>query len=94
MLGFTKRGETLTIDPRVPAGWSEFSIAYRYGKSVYEIVVQDPAAVGQRGAAITVDGRPLENAAIPLADDERTHVVTVRPLGQVPTTATARVSVN
>jgi cyclic beta-1,2-glucan synthetase len=79
ILGFSKCGSTLSIDPRVPAGWPEFSIAYRYGTSVYDIVVQDPGAVGQRGAEVMVDGRLLESTTIALADDGRTHAVTVRP---------------
>ena len=37
ILGFTKRGETLEIDPCIPSDWKEFSIEYRQGDSMYSI---------------------------------------------------------
>jgi cyclic beta-1,2-glucan synthetase len=79
ILGFTKEGDTLVIDPRVPESWHEFRIDYRFGAAVYAIVVQSPAGVGREGAEIELDGRRLEGAAIPLADDGQRHEVVVRP---------------
>jgi cyclic beta-1,2-glucan synthetase len=80
ILGFTKRGDALTIKPRVPAAWPEFAITYRYGSSVYEIVVRNPADVGKREAIVEVDGRDTGDA-IPLIDDGAAHNVEVRPRG-------------
>ena len=40
ILGFKKRGDTLFIEPRVPAAWKEYTIEYRYGSSLYTIQVQ------------------------------------------------------
>jgi cyclic beta-1,2-glucan synthetase len=79
ILGFSKRGETLRLDPRVPAAWPEFAIEYRYGKSVYHIVVQAPGALREAGALVTLDGRVLEGESIPLLDDGLPHAVVVRP---------------
>jgi cyclic beta-1,2-glucan synthetase len=79
ILGFTKRGDTLVIEPRVPSEWREFTIEYRCGRSVYTIVVHDPGAVRRGGAAVTVDGRRIDSA-IPLVDDGLRHTVTVQPL--------------
>jgi cyclic beta-1,2-glucan synthetase len=79
ILGFTKRGDILTIVPRVPPTWPEFTITYRFGRSTYEISVREPAAVGTLGAAITMDGRDLSNPEIPLIDDGAAHSVEVRP---------------
>ena len=42
ILGFTKRAETLEINPCVPHDWKEFSIEYRHGDSTYTITVQQP----------------------------------------------------
>jgi cyclic beta-1,2-glucan synthetase len=80
ILGFTKRGDTLVIEPRVPAAWPEFTIEYRYGRSVYTIVVHDPGAVRHGEAEVTLDGRLLKAAAIPLVDDGLRHTAAVRPL--------------
>ena len=72
ILGFQKRGDTLRIDPRVPAAWREFSIEYRFGRAVYAITVQ------QNGdPSVAVDGRVMENDEIPLVDDGRRHEVLV-----------------
>jgi cyclic beta-1,2-glucan synthetase len=69
ILGFTKRGDSLVIDPATPEGWPEYTIEYRFGTSLYTINVQEPAAVRRRGASISLDGRTLREARIPLVDD-------------------------
>ncbi|HEV8599708.1 MAG TPA: glucoamylase family protein [Gemmatimonadales bacterium] len=84
LLGFTKRGATLRIDPCVPAQWPELTIEYRYGTSLYVIVVQSPGAIRGNGSETTLDGAALENGVIPLVDDGRPHEVVVRP--RVPAT--------
>jgi cyclic beta-1,2-glucan synthetase len=79
ILGFTKRGATLTINPSVPRGWPEFSLAYRFGGTTYDIAVQEPAEVRRRGAQVVLDGRVVDDAVIPLTDDGVRHSVVVRP---------------
>jgi cellobiose phosphorylase len=79
LLGFTKRGDTLVIDPCVPAHWPSYTIEYRFGSAVYVIDVQEPGATSRGGAAITVDGNQLAAPAIPLVDDGARHEVVVRP---------------
>jgi cyclic beta-1,2-glucan synthetase len=79
ILGFTKRGDSLTLDPRVPAGWGEFTIAYRHGKSSYEIRVEQPARARRGAQHVMVDGRSLEGETITLVDDGSTHRVLIRP---------------
>ena len=37
ILGFHKHGDTLTIEPRVPTEWSNFTIRYRYHSTIYII---------------------------------------------------------
>jgi len=77
ILGFVKRGDTLFIHPCVPANWPEFTIEYRYGGSVYTILVQRSNRVETGAGQVTLDGRPLEGPAIPLVDDGATHAVVV-----------------
>jgi cyclic beta-1,2-glucan synthetase len=80
ILGFVKRGDTLVIDPCVPGEWSEYTIDYRHGESLYEITVTEPAAVFRDGGQVILDGAILENPVIPLVDDRRRHEVVVRPV--------------
>jgi cyclic beta-1,2-glucan synthetase len=78
ILGFTKRGDTLAITPRVPRDWPEFTIEYRFGRSRYVITVREPGTVGRGMAEVSVDGRVLDGPAIPLVDDGQRHEVVVR----------------
>ena len=79
ILGFTKRGDSLSLDPRVPAGWGEFAITYRHGRSSYEIRVEQPGAARKGHQRVTIDGRELDGEIVPLTDDGGTHEVVVRP---------------
>jgi cyclic beta-1,2-glucan synthetase len=78
ILGLTRRGDSLSLDPRVPADWDGFAITYRYGRSTYAIAVEQPAAARRGNQEITLDGRLLGSETIPLVDDGETHRVVVR----------------
>jgi cellobiose phosphorylase len=75
LLGFTKRGDTLTFEPRLPGDWSEFETEYRHGSALYRCRVE-LAAEGEAG--VWLDGERLPDSAIPLRDDGREHAVRVR----------------
>jgi cyclic beta-1,2-glucan synthetase len=79
ILGFKKRGDTLFIEPKVPASWPGYTIEYRYGRSVYVIEVSNEGGAGRGPTEVAIDGRVLEGAGIPLKDDGERHSVTVRP---------------
>jgi cyclic beta-1,2-glucan synthetase len=76
ILGFTKRAETLEIDPCVPADWKEFSIEYRHGDSTYTITVRNPSGVQKGIASVTVDGTTV-SGPISLVSDGQPHEVIV-----------------
>jgi cyclic beta-1,2-glucan synthetase len=78
ILGFTKRGDTLVIEPRVPRDWPELTIEYRFGGSLYVITVSEPYLVGARGGEIRIDGQPVDGGVIPLVDDGAKRLVTIR----------------
>ncbi|MBL0939359.1 MAG: DUF3131 domain-containing protein [Gemmatimonadaceae bacterium] len=78
ILGFEKRGDTLVIAPRAPASWAEYTIKYRHGRSVYEIVVRNIGGKSRGVGRVTIDGRAIEGNAIPLVDDGQSHHVEVR----------------
>ena len=80
ILGFRKAGDTLRIDPRVPAAWPEFRIDYRHGETTYAIVVQHPGRLAGGPVEVVVDRQVLDGGAIPLTDDGKRHDVIVRPV--------------
>ena len=77
ILGFTRSGDSLVIDPRVPLAWPELSIEYRHGGSTYTIVVREPGRVRAGSALVVLDGVRVEGGVIPLVDDGGVHRVEV-----------------
>jgi cyclic beta-1,2-glucan synthetase len=77
ILGLTKRGDTLTPCPRVPSGWSGYSIEYRHGGTPHRIVVELTAADSD-AAEVILDGPRIAGSVLALVDDGRVHDVVVR----------------
>src|SRR5690606_27345737 len=75
ILGFTRRGDELRIQPRVPSSWPQYSIDYRFGGSTYSITVRNPAAVASGDAELWIDDNLMEDVVIPLVDDGGKHKV-------------------
>jgi cyclic beta-1,2-glucan synthetase len=79
ILGFTKRSDRLSLDPRVPAGWEAFTIEYRHGRSRYRITVHQPSAARMGNQHVTLDGQELEGEVVMLSEDGRQHEIVIRP---------------
>ncbi|NSW91494.1 MAG: glycosyl transferase [Firmicutes bacterium] len=77
ILGIKKQGETLVIDPCIPADWSGYSVRYKYGKSEYEIRIQNPYRLNKGVKQVTVDSRVIEGNVLCLKDDGNKHLVEV-----------------
>jgi cyclic beta-1,2-glucan synthetase len=80
LLGVTRHGDSLALDPCIPKGWPGFSITLRHGKARYEITVENPNGAGRGIASAVLDGtnveaRPLR---VRLHDDGATHRLLVR----------------
>src|SRR5690606_29805746 len=65
VLGVTRDGTTLHIDPRVPASWSGYTVRYQYGTSLYRIEVKPLSAT---------DTPHAEQHTVELVDDGEEHV--------------------
>jgi cyclic beta-1,2-glucan synthetase len=76
VLGFTLRGDSLTLKPVIPDDWPGFEIQYRYRTATYDIVVERGA--GAAAVSIRLDGRPATENTITLSDDGKVHQVLVR----------------
>jgi cellobiose phosphorylase len=77
ILGLRRRGEHLAIAPCVPASWNGFVVRWRYGRSLYEITVENPGHRNRGVAEALLDGTAVDAGAIPLADDGAVHHVRV-----------------
>jgi cyclic beta-1,2-glucan synthetase len=77
ILGFKRKGSSITLDPCIPVDWHGFTMEYIHGSSKYVIQVENPTSVSRGISEITLDGTQLDGIDIPLVDDGKEHIVTV-----------------
>ena len=77
ILGFKKKGNKLTIDPKIKSTWDTYTINYRYFNTQYVITVNNIDHISQGKVQIIVDNKPLKDNMIKLVDDSKTHYVVV-----------------
>ena len=78
ILGLSRRGETLAVDPCIPSVWPGFHLTWRIDGSVYEVEVTNPEHVCRGVGEATCDGVAVDPKAIPLIQDGTTHQVRIR----------------
>jgi cyclic beta-1,2-glucan synthetase len=77
ILGLRRTGEHLQIHPSIPKEWTHYQIHYRFGKSLYHILVKQQQDGTSEASHMVMDGRVLTDGMIPLKDDDQTHEVVV-----------------
>ncbi|CAN5513622.1 glucoamylase family protein [soil metagenome] len=73
LLGFKIEGDQLRVTPHLPAGWSGFTIHYRFRDTPYHITVERAAG----GPGATLDNSNIPGGRIPLVDDRQEHVIRI-----------------
>jgi len=77
ILGFSKNGDKLVIDPCIPKKWTEYSIKYNYLQTTYNIKVRNPESLSKGVSNILIDGEILDENVINLLNDKITHHIEV-----------------
>jgi cellobiose phosphorylase len=77
ILGISRDGNALKINPCIPKGWAGFKVDYRFGAVHYRISVENPQKVNRGVQIIQLDGNPLPGYLIPLVDDGQPHEIRV-----------------
>jgi cyclic beta-1,2-glucan synthetase len=74
ILGVSRQGAFLLVDPCIPQRWPGFEVTYRHGATRYDIGVENKGA-GHGVAAAELDGQPLleRPLRVPLCNDEKVH---------------------
>ncbi len=73
LIGLTRKGNTLQLEPFLPEGWPQLILRYQHGGSEYKIRV----IRGKKDEhSIHLDGVLLPDGIIPLSDDGLAHQVT------------------
>jgi cellobiose phosphorylase len=78
ILGLRREGATLRLAPCIPKSWPGYILTYHYGKTVYEIRVENSAGVNGGVKQVLLDGQSQPSGTIPLQDDGRHHRVEVK----------------
>lgn len=77
ILGLTRLGDRLKIDPCIPGNWPGFRITYRFGKTPYLIRVENPEGVNRGVRQVIINGIALTDNQIPLINDGSQHEIRV-----------------
>lgn len=75
ILGLTKAGDTLTINPHIPKNWNDITVDYKYEETVYQIKIINPDNVSS-GVIRTKHNNKKVNE-IKLVNDHKTHKIEV-----------------
>jgi cellobiose phosphorylase len=77
LLGLTREGAKLHFNPCLPEDWTSFTVKYRYGETIYPIIVNQ-AAIDPDKEVVIVDGAEQRELTLSLVDDRAPHNVEVR----------------
>jgi cyclic beta-1,2-glucan synthetase len=77
VLGLQQHGSVLSINPCIPASWPDFRVTWKFGKSLYEILVENPDRQSRGVDRAELDGVSVDASAVPLLDDGQVHRVHV-----------------
>ena len=77
ILGLTRRGGALHIDPCIPKTWPKYELTYKAGRSEYRITVENPNGVNRGVTRIELDGVDHTGRDIAVVDDGAVHQVRV-----------------
>ena len=77
ILGISKLGNTLKVDPCIPKNWPGFKATYRFGRTHYRILIENPERVNRGVVEVFLDGKIMPDQLIPLTDDGQQHDVQV-----------------
>lgn len=77
ILGLRRDAHSLWLEPCIPAHWPGFTLTYRYGRTHYCFVVENPHRLQHGTVSVSLDEQPLPEGRVPLVDDGREHQVRV-----------------
>ena len=77
ILGFQRRGDTLTMNPVIPKDWPGFRLRYRFKNTTYHITVENPDHCSRGVVVMELDGVSAADKTVRLSDDGLPHEVRV-----------------
>ncbi|SDK18358.1 GH36-type glycosyl hydrolase domain-containing protein [Microbulbifer yueqingensis] len=69
-------GDSLEIHPCLPRAWNSYRVSLRFGRSSYDVEVQNCGGCPENLSELTLDGEGCAGKRVPLVDDGERHRVT------------------
>jgi len=69
ILGMTKNGPYLSVNPCIPEEWDGFEILYRVQNRAYKFVVKNPEHVSKGVIRITLNGKELDARGLLMSEE-------------------------
>ena len=77
LLGITRQGDKLYINPFLPPTWPQLSIAYRFGKSTYHISIINKDGISRGTCVLQSKDCDCVDGYVVMKDDGKEYYVTV-----------------
>jgi cyclic beta-1,2-glucan synthetase len=77
ILGLSRQGGALRIDPCIPRTWPRYEMVFKSGRAEYRIVVENPQGVSRGVVLVEVDGVEQTGRDVAILDDGAVHHVRV-----------------
>ena len=78
ILGLKIRNKILSIEPCNPKDWKEYSLKYRFGRTLYNIKVKNPNSKNTGVTEFIVNGKNVQEKNVKLVDDGKIWEIEVR----------------
>jgi cyclic beta-1,2-glucan synthetase len=87
IVGLSRFGAHFAVNPCIPSAWTAFEFEWRLGPVRYRVHVDNAAGYTTGVRRVTLDGKPVDPAAIPFSTEPGTHDVRVEMGTRADTTA-------
>lgn len=77
ILGLKIENKILRLKPCIPKEWEEYTIRYKYGRSIYNIIVKNPNGKNTGVTSFKVNGEELEEKSVRLNEDGKIYEIEV-----------------
>jgi cyclic beta-1,2-glucan synthetase len=81
LLGITRSADHLEVRPCLPEQWKRYQVNYRFGESMFHILVENSNGGGCEVESVSINGREIPDLKIPLLEDGKNHEVIVKLKG-------------
>lgn len=77
VIGFKLYGDSLVMDPSIPASWDSFTLTYWHSEACYEVYVENSQHISKGVVKVELDQQVIEDQRIPLTKEPGKHFIKI-----------------